>query len=161
MKQIGHYAAAAAKYMISALIVGYIALLLLFVGVSRRPFEEVSQNVSEAIDTDRLSEQDSQTLKRNFGLNSSEFSGVLYYASVSGISAEEVLLIQTTDDSQIIHVTDALEEHVEKRMEEFGGYMPEQAALLENAGQSVTGNYIFFVVSQDADRYMKAFADSL
>ena len=28
-------------------------------------------------------------------------------------------------------VTDALEEHVEKRLEEFSGYMPEQAALLE------------------------------
>ena len=72
-----------------------------------------------------------------------------------------MLLIQVADDSQISQVTDALEEHVEKRLEEFLGYMPEQAALLENAGQSVRGDYIFFVVSQDADQYMKVFADSL
>lgn len=161
VKQIEQYAAVAAKYVISVLIAGYIALLLLFVGESRRPFDEVSKDVSRAIDTDRLSEQDSQALKRNFGLNSSEFSGVLYYASVSGISAEEVLLVQTADDSQITQVTDALEEHVEKRMEEFAGDMPEQKALLENAVHSVRGNYIFFAVSQDAERYRKTFADSL
>ena len=159
MKQVGQHAAAAAKYIISVLTAGYIALLLLFVGVSGQPFEEVSGAVSAAVDTEHLSGQDSMALKRDFGLNSAEFSGVLYYASA--VSAEEVLLIQVADDSQISQVTDALEEHVEKRLEEFLGYMPEQAALLENAGQSVRGDYIFFVVSQDADQYMKVFADSL
>lgn len=161
MKQVGQHAAAAAKYIISVLTAGYIALLLLFVGVSGQPFEEVSGAVSAAVDTEHLSGQDSMALKQDFGLNSAEFSGVLYYASASAVSAEEVLLIQVADDSQISQVTDALEEHVEKRLEEFSGYMPEQAALLENAGQSVRGDYIFFVVSQDADQYMKVFADSL
>ena len=81
MKQVGQHAAAAAKYIISVLTAGYIALLLLFVGVSGQPFEEVSGAVSAAVDTEHLSGQDSMALKRDFGLNSAEFSGVLYYAS--------------------------------------------------------------------------------
>ena len=117
--------------------------------------------MSSAVDTNNLSGQDSQALKRNFGLNSSEYSGVLYYASASGISAEEVLLIQVADSSQISQVTDALEEHVESRQQIFEGYAPEQARLLESARQSVRGSYIFFAVSENADRYMEAFAGSL
>lgn len=161
MKHIGQYLSAAAKYIILALIAGYIALLMLFVGVSRKSFDEVSAAVSKAVDTDVFSEQDSQALKRNFGLNSSEYSGVLYYTSVSGISAEEVLLIQVADSSQISQVMAALEERVESRQKDFEGYAPEQADLLENARQTVRGSYIFFVVSENADRYMKTFADSL
>lgn len=161
MKHVGPHVSTVAKYIVFVLIVGYIALLLLFVGGSRKSFDEVSAAVSRAVDTDSLSAQDSQALKRNFGLNSSDYSGVLYYASVSGISAEEVLLIQVADRSQISQVTDALEERVENRQKDFKGYAPEQAELLKNARQTVRGSYIFFVVSENADRYMEAFAGSL
>ncbi len=161
MKHVEPHVSTVAKYIVFVLIVGYIALLLLFVGGSRKSFDEVSAAVSRAVDTDSLSAQDSQALKRNFGLNSSDYSGVLYYASVSGISAEEVLLIQVADRSQISQVTDALEERVENRQKDFEGYAPEQAELLKNARQTVRGSYIFFVVSENADRYMEAFAGSL
>ena len=149
MKHVGQYVFTVAKYVVLMLTAGYIALLL-FAGVSRKSFDEVSAAVSSAVDTNNLSGQDSQALKRNFGLNSSEYSGVLYYASASGISAEEVLLIQVADSSQISQVTDALEEHVESRQQIFEGYAPEQARLLESARQSVRGSYIFFAVSENA-----------
>lgn len=161
MKHVGPYVFTVAKYVVLMLTAGYIALLLLFAGVSRKSFDEVSAAVSSAVDTNNLSGQDSQAFKRNFGLNSSEYSGVLYYASASGISAEEVLLIQVADSSQISQVTDALEEHVESRQQIFEGYALEQARLLESARQSVRGSYIFFAVSENADRYMEAFAGSL
>jgi len=50
---------------------------------------------------------------------------------------------------------------VESRQQIFEGYAPEQARLLESARQSVRGSYIFFAVSENADRYMEAFAGSL
>ena len=79
MKHVGQYVFTVAKYVVLMLTAGYIALLLLFVGVSGQPFEEVSGAVSAAVDTEHLSGQDSMALKRDFGLNSAEFSGVLYY----------------------------------------------------------------------------------
>ena len=39
----------------------------------------------------RLREMNDQALKRNFGLNSADYDGVLYYAAESSMSAEEVL----------------------------------------------------------------------
>lgn len=161
MKNSGRYWPTIAKYIVLALIAGYVALLLLYFSGSRKSFEEVSGAVSGAIDTESLDEQNGQALKRNFGLNSSDYAGVLYYASDSSMSAEEVLLIQVSEDSQIQQVTEAIENRVENRLSDFEGYAPEQVRILEDARQSVRGRYIFYAASEDAERYLEVFTDSL
>lgn len=161
MKRIGQYVPTVAKYIVLLLTAGYVALLMLFVSGSRKPFEEVSAAVREALGTETLTEQSGQAFKRSYGLNSLDYDGVLYFTSASSISAEEVLLVRVKDDSQIQQVTDAIEEHTQNRLGDFEGYAPEQVKILEEARQSVRGNYIFFAVSENADQYMEAFADSL
>lgn len=161
MKNSGKYMPTIGKYVVLALIAGYVALLMIFVSGSRKPFEEVSRAVSASVNTDDLPEQNGQMLKRNFGLNASDFEGVLYFTSVSSISAEEVLLIQVKDESQVKQVTDAIEKRVETRLGDFEGYAPEQVKILEDARKSVRGKYIFFAVSENADKYMEAFSSSL
>lgn len=152
---------AAAKYVIFILTAGYIVWLMLFIGESKVSFEKVSRAVDQAVDKGRLAEQSGLMLKRNFGLNSSDYAGVSYYASESGISAEEVLLICVESDSQIRQVTDALEARVEKQIGDFEEKAPDQVKLLEEARQTVKGRYIFFSVSSESGRYHQAFADSL
>lgn len=161
MKRIGQYVPTVAKYIILLLTAGYVALLMLFISGSRKPFDEVSSAVREAVGTETLTEQTGQALKRSYGLNSSDYDGVLYFTSASSISAEEVLLVRVKDSSQIQQVTDAIEEHTQNRLGDFEGYAPEQVKILEDARQSVRGNYIFFAVSENADQYIEAFADSL
>ena len=152
---------AAAKYVIFILTAGYIVWLMLFIGESKVSIEKVSGAVDQAVDKGRLAEQSGLMLKRNFGLNSSDYAGVSYYASESGISAEEVLLICVESDSQIRQVTDAMEARVEKQIGDFEGKAPDQVKLLEEARQTVKGRYIFFSVSSESGRYHQAFADSL
>ena len=82
------------KYAVLAAILVYIAVLMVYASGSSRPFEEVEAAVSSALEDSGLTEMDSQMLKRNFGLNSADYVGVMYYASESSMSAEEVLLIR-------------------------------------------------------------------
>lgn len=46
------------------------------------------------LNSDELTKMDERMLKKNFGLNSADYQGVMYYASPSSVSAAEVLLIQ-------------------------------------------------------------------
>lgn len=78
------------KYVIFAVIIGYVVLLLMFTSGSSRSFDEVADSVRGALDTETLTEMNDQALKRNFGLNSADYDGVLYYAAESSMSAEEV-----------------------------------------------------------------------
>ena len=149
------------KYIIVAVILAYIAVLMAYASGSSRPFEEVEAALSSALDGSGLKKMDSQMLKRNFGLNSADYAGVMYYASESSMSAEEVLLIRVSSDSQVQEVTDAVSERISSRKNAFDGYAPEQVKLLEDAQQSVRGRYVFFAVSPDAEEYRAVFDGSL
>ena len=149
------------KYIIVAVILAYIAVLMAYASGSSRPFEEVEAALSSALDGSGLKKMDSQMLKRNFGLNSADYAGVMYYASESSMSAEEVLLIRVSGDSQVQEVADAVSERISSRKNAFDGYAPEQVKLLEDAQQSVRGRYVFFAVSPDAEEYRAVFDGSL
>ena len=148
------------KYVVFAAVLVYIAVLMAYASGSSRPFEEVEAAVSSALKDSGLKEMDSQMLKRNFGL-SADYAGVMYYASESSMSAEEVLLIRVSSDKQVQEVTDAVNERIDSRINAFEGYAPEQVKLLEDAQQSVRGRYIFFAVASDAEEYRAVFESSL
>ncbi len=150
-----------AKYIVFVLVIAYVVLLLLFASGSSRPFEEVAAAVSDSLDMEVLTQMDDRMLKRNFGLNSADYSGVMYYTSTSSMSVEEVLLIRVNSRKQIQQITDAIDERINTRMDAFEGYAPEQVRLLEDAQQSVRGRYVFFVVSSQAAEYRNAFDTSL
>lgn len=149
------------KYVSVILIIAYIVVLMLYASGSKKAFKEVEASVSQALDTDTLTQMDEQMLKRNFGLNSADYSGVMYYSSESSISAEEVLMIRVKSTKQIEKVTDAIAERKKERIEDFEEYLPEQVKLLEDSQESVRGKYIFFVVSKKAADYRGVFDRSL
>lgn len=150
-----------AKYIVFVLIIVYVVLLLLFTSGSSKPFEDVAAAVSGSLDTDVLTQMDDRMLKRNFGLNSADYDGVMYYASASSMSVEEVLLIRVDSRDQIRQISDAIDERINARMDAFEGYAPDQVRLLEDAQQSVRGRYVFFAVSSQAAEYRNAFDTSL
>ncbi len=149
------------KYIVLALIVAYIVVLMLFTSGSNRPFEEVEAEIGNVIDTSALTKVDAQRLKRNFGLNSADYAGVMYYTSESSMSVDEVLLIRVRREDQIQEITDALDERISSRSSAFEEYAPEAVQLLKEAQRSVRGKYIFFAVSPDAGEYRAVFDRSL
>lgn len=156
-KSFAHYM----RYIVFLMILAFISVLMLFMSGSSRPFEEVEQSVEGALDGSGLTKQDNSRLKRNFGLNAADYEGVLYYSAESNISADEVILIKVSDEKQTAQVVDAINERTDARIEDFESYLPEEAQLLQDARQSVRGDYIFYAVSSKADQYLNTFNKSL
>ena len=161
MMSKGQGAAHIMKFVVFALIIGFVVLLMLFASGSNKPFEEVSKSVENSLDTEALTAQDAAMFKRNFGLNAADYAGVLYYSSGASMSAEEVLLVKVKRDSQVQEVVDAINERIDSRISDFEGYAPDEVKLLEDARQSVRGTYIFYACSPDADKYLSVFSGSL
>lgn len=151
----------AMKYILLVIIVGYLVILMLYASGSKRAFSEVSKALSSVLDSKELVQMDDQMLKRNYGLNSADYKGVLYYSSPSSISAAEVLVIQVKNDAQIENVTNAIAQRKAQRIEDFDSYLPEQVKLLEDSQENIRGRYIFFAVSSKASEYRSAFDKSL
>lgn len=149
------------KYITVAAIIVYVVLMMIFASGSTKAFSEVAKGVEASLDTKNLEKQDSQALKRYYGLNSADYDGVLFYSASSSMSAEEVLMIKVKNDDQIQGVRDAINTRIANRKNDFDGYAPKQVQLLDSAQLKVRGDYIFLAVAPKADEYLSAFSKSL
>lgn len=148
--------------------IGMVVILFLFIvylqmgaGDSRTPLETVAANVIKTIDTKSMEESTNRMFKKFYGLNVNDYEGVVLYAPVTNMDAEELLIIKLKDSSQAEAVTAAVNTRLETQKASFEGYGIEQFALLEKSILDVQGNYILYVVHSDANKADKAFRDSL
>ena len=88
------------KYALVAVIVVYVALLLIFTSGSTKSFAAVEKKVEASLDTKAMKKAGVQGLKRYYGLNSADYEGVMLYTAESSMSAQEILLVKTKTTEQ-------------------------------------------------------------
>jgi hypothetical protein len=92
-------------------------------------------------------------LKRAFGINGTDYDEVLYYTPSNTMSVEEFLMIKVENEDQLESIRNAMEDRLETQKKAFDGYGTDQLALLEDAVIYQTGQYICFLVSEDANQW--------
>ncbi len=150
-----------AKYVILAITAVFIISLVLSQRKANIAFEEVTAQVEAAIDTDLMRDVGAKGFNRYYGLNSSEYDGVLMYQSTSGMSADEILLVKVKDAEQIEALTEAIESRRESRINDFSGYAPEEAAVMEDAELITAGRYVLFLPYSEAEPVKQAFLTAI
>lgn len=150
-----------AKYLLVAAMILFVLFMFLQNRDSGKSFSEVAAAVEASLNEESLQQADDQTLKKYFGLNAADYDGVLLYEATYNMSAEELLLIRVSDDSQLAEVEDAMNQRVEDRKNDFAGYLPEQEKLLEDAVVLTRGSYVLLVVSADSETYQREFRRAL
>ncbi|MCC8141357.1 MAG: DUF4358 domain-containing protein [Lachnospiraceae bacterium] len=146
-------------------IIGALALFVVFMFLNNRasnmPFADVEQAVESQIDPETMTRADDQTIKRDYGLNAADYDGIMLYVSTFNLNAQEILLVKVEDESQMQDVEDAVDARIESRKNDFDGYIPEQAKLMDDALVTIRGDYLFLVISDEAEKYQAAFERSL
>lgn len=149
------------KYVLIVLLLVFIVNLLRGGDISKAQMADVDRAVTKAIDMEGLSAADNRMIKRLYGINGNDYADVMLYVSGSNMEVEEVLLVKLKDTTQAEAVETAVNERLDKQLESFEGYGPEQCKLLEDHVLDIQGNYILFVVHQEAKAADKAFQKSL
>lgn len=150
----------------------YLLLLLLLtmlVGCESYSEEAQSPKVSQIVDSieteiplDFVTESNNtKALKRFFSLNASDYEEVSLFSPSSSMDVEELLIIKVKSPEQIDIVETAIEDRVDKQLQSFSGYAPEQCALLEDYVFKVKGNYIFYSVGEKAEEIKQIFVNSV
>ncbi|MEG2984895.1 MAG: DUF4358 domain-containing protein [Peptostreptococcaceae bacterium] len=126
-----------------------------------KKLDSIVNNISSKVDLNNMKKGDSKSLKRFFALNSNDFEDFVLYVPKSTMDVEEMLIIKVKNSSQISGVEDAIDSRVNKQIESFSGYGPQQVALLQDYELKDKGNYIFYTVSKDLDKITDAFKESI
>lgn len=147
------------------LVAALIGAIILFVFVrtseSAAPAEEVFAQVSGAVNSEKMQLSTDRYFKKYYGLNAADYDGVLYYAPVSNMDAEELLVVKLKSTDQQDALTDAIMKRQSDKEQSFEGYAPEQYALAQSYLLDVQGNYILFVIDPNAEAIDAAFAGAL
>lgn len=150
-----------AKYLLAVVILIFIIWMFLRNAGSDASFEEVASAVEAVIDTESLQEGDASDFKRNYGLTAADYEGVLLYISVYNMQASEVLLVKVSDASQVSEIEEAIDSRLTALEADFGGYLPEQEELINQAQVTTRGNFVFLAISSDVNAYTAAFLNGL
>ncbi len=99
--------------------------------------------------------------KRIFGLNAEDYAGVVYFKPISQMDVEELLIVKLASDDQAESLEESVNERIDSQKTSFDGYGAAQCALLEKAIVKTQGNFLFYCVSPDAEKYYQAFLDAM
>ena len=149
------------KYVLIILLFIFIAGLLSSGEISDAKLENVTEKVAKEVGTEKLSAADNRMVKRLFGINANDYEGVSLYVAGSNMEVEELLIVKLKDTVQSESVEAAIQGRLERQLESFEGYGPEQCKLLNDHVLDVKGNYILYVVDKKAKAADQAFQKSL
>ena len=145
------------KYFLVACIVIYIMYVYSYTSTKDIPFDKAEESLRNCVDDENMIDVSSRGLKRYYGFNTADYEGVVMYVGNNGMSAEEVLLIKVSNDSQINELEEAIKQRIQNRINDFDSYAPDQAELLKKAEVIIKGKYVFLAVSENAEMYKKVF----
>ena len=128
---------------------------------SSKTMAEVSAPVIAAFENDRAQQREGRILKKYYDLNPGDYEEVVLYFPVTNMDPQELLLIRLKDPAQAESVVSAIQNRQETQKGIYEGYAPEQLALCEQGIIDVRGNYILYVVHEDAELIDQIFRESL
>ena len=129
--------------------------------VSSRSMDEVKGPVINLFENPRSEESTGRIFRKYYGLSEADYEAVILYFPISNMDAEELLIVKLNDVSQADEVGAAMEERQQTQIGIYEGYAPEQLSLCENAIIDVQGNYILYVVHENAEAIDAAFRNAL
>ena len=147
--------------LVAALVAAIVFYVFLRNWESTVPASDVFKKVEQTVKTEKMEKTTDRYFKKYYGLNAADYDSVLYYAPVSNMDAEELLVIKLKNSDQADAVTDAILKRQSDKEQSFEGYAPEQYALAQDYILDVQGNYILFVVDPKAEEIDNAFAGAL
>ncbi|MGN0375507.1 MAG: DUF4358 domain-containing protein [Butyrivibrio sp.] len=83
------------------------------------------------------------------------------FAYASSAYADEITVLYAAEDKDTDTIVKHLENRIDKRMQDFNGYKPEEVAKLEKACIKTSGKYILMAVGDQSDRIEEIFLDKV
>lgn len=146
----------------------FIVLLAVFIlfdlfgdRTSKADINAVADETAKAAGFDDMTRAENRMIKRFYGVNPKEYDGAVLYAPQDNMDVHELFIVKLKDVSQQEAIERAIEARLDTQIKSFEGYGAEQVALLQKHVLEVKGNYVFYMVGENAQAARKAFLNSL
>ena len=151
-----------ARWAVALAAVVSLAVMFRSAPISDADPAAVREAVTAQMDLTNVLEADNQMIRRLYGLDIAAYDACILYYPATNMGAEELLIVRLASVDQAQTVQSAIEERLQTQKNTFDGYGVEQYDLLTNHSVvEVQGNYVLFVVAQNAAQVRQAFLGAL
>lgn len=134
------------------------------------PVKDIISNIENEVETisqlmeidlkDEEMPQINKDIAKAYNINGEDIEEGIIKCPMINLTVDEIAVLKVTDESKIPAIEEALKQHVEVVLKSFENYMPENYEVAKNYILKSNGNYVFFVISQDAEKIEEIFDDS-
>ena len=148
--------------LVFVMIIGTFVLLRLLgiIHFSAPDFEKIKASVETSADSATMVAADEAALRKNYGIDSRDLEGFIYYAPKSAMDASEILILQAKSESSLNGWRSTIESRRTTRADMYRNYRPEEALLLEKSELKVQGNYLIFISAHNVSEVKAAVEQS-
>lgn len=149
------------KIVFVVILVGFLAMVYANGNAKDLPMEDIENQLKEKTKIEKMAKCDNRNLMQFFGLDYEQYESHIFYKGKEALSVEEVLIVKAASEDDLADVKDAVESRIQSQIKTFDGYGPKQVAMLKNAIVTTKGNYLFYCVATDPDKYEEVFKDAI
>ena len=140
--------------LVCLVIVGIIIGVVFYINSQKNieiDVEELAVKIKYQISfKDNLEMIDRETVVKNYSFDDAKIKDVACYIG-TGATAEEILVLQVNDRSDINEVKDLIVKRIDERKEAFADYLPDEVYKLENYTLLEKGDYLILCIANDSE----------
>lgn len=124
-------------------------------------FDTLSETMAADPTVSALTQQSARKFQSVFAVEGQTYDQVLYYAADSMMDVSELVIVHASDTDSLDRIQEAVQAHLEERLDAFRNYGTNQSDLLEHAILLQWGEYLFFGVSEYAEQWEAEFLSAM
>lgn len=104
---------------------------------------------------------DDEFISNYYGIDTTSLEEYVFSMSEDATSAETIIIMKAKDVTNISSLSDCLQVVVDEKKNEMENYLPEQFEIVEKSSVQTKDNYVWLVISENADAITKIIEDSI
>lgn len=104
---------------------------------------------------------DDEFISNYYGIDVSSLEEYVFSMSEDATSAETIIIMKAKDATSVSSLSDCLQVVVDEKRNEMENYLPEQFEIVEKSSVQTQNNYVWLVISENADTITNIIKDSI
>lgn len=104
---------------------------------------------------------DEEFISNYYGIDVTSLEEYVFSMSEDATSAETIIIMKAKDSASVAGLSDCLQMVVDEKKNEMENYLPEQFEIVAKSSVQTKDNYVWLVISENADAITKIIEDSI
>lgn len=118
---------------------------------NKKTLNEIYQEIEQTISLQSPQCMDDDFISNYYGIDTASLEEYVFSMSEDAAQAETIIIMKVKNTDDLPALTDSLQTVVDDKKNEMENYIPEQFAIVEKSTVQTKDNYIWLVISDNAD----------